>query len=149
MSAKRGVDFLKTVADYCVKNGGFDSVTKAFRVTGGGDGRCIGEFTVSKEHVNGFGTLHGGCAAAIIDNVTTYALMSTDAHPGVSVDLHVSYLKSAKEGEIIIVDANTVKVGKNMAFIDCVLKKKSDGSIVVKGGQTKYIDFSEEFIKDK
>lgn len=80
----------------------------------------------------------------MIDNVTTYALMSTDAHPGVSVDLNVSYMKSAKEGEEIIVDANTLKVGKKLAFIECVLKKKSDGSIVAKGGQTKFIDFNKE-----
>ncbi|XP_065360573.1 acyl-coenzyme A thioesterase 13-like [Calliphora vicina] len=139
-SSKRGVEFLKTVADYCVKYGGHDVVTKAIRVTGGGEGRCTGEFTITKEHLNPYGGLHGGCAATIIDNVTTYALMSADSHPGVTVDLYVSYLKSAKEGEEIIVDANTVKVGKKIAFIDCVLKKKSDGSIIVKGGQTKFVD---------
>ncbi|XP_061393830.1 acyl-coenzyme A thioesterase 13-like [Musca vetustissima] len=144
MSAKRGVDFLKNIADYMVKTNGHDAITKAFRVTGGGDGRCIGEFTIDKSHLNAAGGLHGGYTATMIDNVTTYALMSADAHPGVSVDLNVSYLKSAKEGEEIIVDAKTIKVGKKLAFLECVLKKKSDGSIVAKGGQTKFIDFKKE-----
>ncbi|XP_073839623.1 acyl-coenzyme A thioesterase 13-like [Musca autumnalis] len=144
MSAKRGVDFLKTVAGYISKSGGHDTITNAFKVTGGGEGRCVGEFTVSRTHLNAGGGLHGGFTATMIDNVTTYALMSTDAHPGVSVDLHVSYLKSAKEGEEIIVDANTLRVGKRLAYIECILKKKSDGSIVAKGGQTKYIDFTKE-----
>lgn len=69
--------------------------------------------------------------------------MSADSHPGVTVDLYVNYLKSAKEGENLIVDANVVKKGKKIAFIECVLKNKADGSIVVKGGQTKYVDFSD------
>ncbi|XP_013112075.1 acyl-coenzyme A thioesterase 13 isoform X2 [Stomoxys calcitrans] len=115
-----------------------------FKITGGGDGRCIGEFTVGKSHVNASGGLHGGYTATMIDNITTYALMSAGSHPGVSVDLHVSYIKSAKEGEVIIVDANTIKTGKKLAYVECVLKKKSDGSIVAKGGQTKFVDFKEE-----
>ncbi|KAM7356953.1 acyl-coenzyme A thioesterase 13-like [Cochliomyia hominivorax] len=144
MSSKRGVEFLKTISDYCINYGGHDAVTKSFRIIGGGNGRCVGEFTVGKNHINPYGSLHGGYTATLIDNVTTYALMTAESHPGVSVDLYVSYLNSAKEGEEIIVDANTVKVGKKLAFIDCVLKRKSDGSILVKGGQTKYVDFKEE-----
>lgn len=31
MSSKRGVDFLKTVADYIAKSGGHDAVTNAVR----------------------------------------------------------------------------------------------------------------------
>lgn len=73
--------------------------------------------------------------------------MSADSHPGVTVDLYVNYLKSAKEGENLIVDANVVKKGKKIAFIECVLKNKADGSIVVKGGQTKYVDFSDNWMK--
>ncbi|XP_023302170.1 acyl-coenzyme A thioesterase 13-like [Lucilia cuprina] len=147
MSSKSGVDFLRNLANYCVKLGGYDTVLKACRITDGGKGRCIGEFTISKEHLNGFGTLHGGYAVTIIDNMSTYALMSADSHPGVSVDLSVSFLKSAKEGEVLVFDAKTIKIGKNMAFIDCVLKKKSDDSIVVKGSQTKYVDFNKEEFK--
>lgn len=72
--------------------------------------------------------------------------MTTDSHPGVTVNLYANYLKSAKEGEEIIVDANVLKVDKQMAFIECVLKNKADGSLVVKGGQTKYVNFSNDFI---
>ena len=115
-----------------------------FRVTGGGDGQCIGEFTVAKEHLNGAGSLHGGYIATIIDHVTSYALISANSHPGVSIDLRVSYLKNAVEGEDVIVEANTLKAGKSLAFTDCVLKKKKDGSIIAKGGQTKFVDIKQE-----
>ena len=66
--------------------------------------------------------------------------MSANSHPGVTVDLRVSYLTGAKEGDEIIVDANTLKVGKNLAFIECILKNKSNGAIIAKGGQTKYVN---------
>lgn len=74
--------------------------------------------------------------------------MSANSHPGVSVDLRVSYLKNAVEGEDVIVEANTLKAGKNLAFIDCALTKKKDGSIIAKGGQTKYVDFKQEIKLD-
>lgn len=47
----------------------------------------------------------------------------------------------ASEGDTIIVDANTIKAGKSMAFLDCVLRKKEDDTIVAKGTQTKFIGF--------
>lgn len=56
---------------------------------GGGDGKCLAEFTVQKEDLNRGGGLHGGFTATIVDNFTTYALMTQDHPPGVTVDLHV------------------------------------------------------------
>lgn len=50
-----------------------------------------------------------------------------------------SYLKSAKEGEEIIIDAKTVKAGRILAYLECELRRKKDGVIIAKGSQTKYI----------
>uniref|UniRef100_T1GK59 Thioesterase domain-containing protein n=1 Tax=Megaselia scalaris TaxID=36166 RepID=T1GK59_MEGSC len=83
------------------------------------DGKCSAKFNVSDEQVNMGGGLHGGFTATLVDNITTYALMSKGTHPGVSVDLHVSYLKGAKEGDSVLVDATTVRAGKNLAYIEC------------------------------
>lgn len=46
--------------------------------------------TVDESHLNLGGTLHGGCTATIVDNVSTLAIMSTETHPGVSVDMNIS-----------------------------------------------------------
>lgn len=59
--------------------------------------------------------------------------------PGVSVDIHVSYLKGAKEGDVVVIEADTVKKGRNLAFLECVLKHKRDGSLIAKGSHTKYV----------
>lgn len=87
-----------------------------------------------------FGGLHGGVTASLLDNITTYALMSKGGHPGVSVDLNVSYLKAAKEGETVIIDAKTVRAGKNLAYIECELRHEKDGSVIAKGAQTKFVN---------
>lgn len=139
-------------------------------ITGGGNGRCLAEFVVRPEHLNGGGGLHGGFTATVVDNFTTYALLTwKDCHPGVTVDLHVryfnlseiiskypksnflfeffqkinySYLGRASEGDTIVVDAQAIKAGKSMAFLDCVLRKKEDDTIIAKGTQTKFIGFN-------
>lgn len=80
-----------------------------------------------------------GFTATVVDNFTTYALMTQDSPPGVSVDLHVSYLRGAKEGDTIVVDAKAVKTGKRLAYLECELRNKNDGSIIAKGHQTKFI----------
>lgn len=94
------------------------------------------------EHLNRGGGLHGGFSATIVDVVTTYALMTMDEEmprPGVSVNLSVSYLKGAKEGDELYIDATTLKAGKTLAFLDCEIKHKKDDSIVAKGSHTKFI----------
>lgn len=107
----------------------------------GADGKCTAEFKVGPEHLNRGGFLHGGFTATIVDMVTTYALMSKPCNAGVSVDLHVTYLKAAKEGDTIVVSANTIKAGKKLAFIECVLMQKNDGAIVARGSQTKFVEY--------
>ncbi|XP_017488640.1 PREDICTED: acyl-coenzyme A thioesterase 13-like [Rhagoletis zephyria] len=70
-------------------------------------------FKVAPEHLNRGGFLHGGFTATIVDMVTTYALMSQPCQPGVSVDLHVTYLKAAKEGDdiLLLILLNGEKIG--------------------------------------
>lgn len=51
------------------------------------------EFKVTEDLTNGWKTLHGGCAATLVDMVTTSALFAHDheqQHPGVSVDMALS-----------------------------------------------------------
>jgi acyl-coenzyme A thioesterase 13 len=59
--------------------------------------------------------------------------------PGVSVDLHVTFMKAAKENDEIIIDARTIKAGKTLAFLECEIRNKNCNSILVKGNHTKFI----------
>ncbi|GAB0090252.1 Acyl-coenzyme A thioesterase 13 [Sergentomyia squamirostris] len=139
-TVKRGVDFLRAMVKYLANEGGFGAACmKNVEIVDGGDGKLKAEFKVLPEHLNSAGGLHGGFTASIVDILTSVALLSSGSHPGVSVDLHVSYLKAAKEGEVVTVDATTVKAGRIMAYIECELKNKATGVVIAKGNQTKYV----------
>lgn len=53
--------------------------------------------------------------------------------------VYISYLKGAREGDTIIVDAKAVKTGKTLAYLECELRNKDNGQIIAKGSQTKFI----------
>lgn len=50
-----------------------------------------------------------------------------------------SYLKGAREGEDIVVEAKTIKAGKTLAFLEVELKKKTTNDVVARGTHTKFI----------
>ena len=87
-----------------------------------------------------YGTLHGGFSAHIVDNMSTLALATVqeEFRPGVSVDMNLTYLKPAKVGEEIIIEARALKAGKTMAFLECEIRNK-DEALLVKGSHTKFI----------
>lgn len=56
-----------------------------------------------------------------------------------SVNFDFSYLKGAREGDTVVIDAKTIKTGKTLAYLECELRNKNTGHIIAKGSQTKYI----------
>ena len=106
-------------------------------------GRCVVELKVEKDHSNLYGTLHGGFSATLVDAVTSYALVTDDIDSlrnlGVSVHLGLEYMKAAKVGEDIVVDAAVVKRGKSLAFLTAEIRNKHNNEILVKGSHTKFL----------
>ncbi|XP_015127221.1 acyl-coenzyme A thioesterase 13-like [Diachasma alloeum] len=140
MSTLKGLDLMKVLVERSLKAKSFDAAcVKGMKFLSAGDGHCKAEFTVSDEHLNAAGTLHGGCSTTIIDCISTYALMTKGISPGVSVDLNVSFLKAAKAGEVITVDAKTIKSGRTLAFLEVEMLKKEGGAIIARGQHTKFI----------
>uniref|UniRef100_A0AC35UAL5 4HBT domain-containing protein n=1 Tax=Rhabditophanes sp. KR3021 TaxID=114890 RepID=A0AC35UAL5_9BILA len=125
------------------------SLTQA-RLIHADEGNVKIELEVLKEHTNPFGTLHGGYSSTLIDNVTTMALISTiKGSPGVSVDLHVSFLSSAKIGETIVVEATVVKSGKNLAFSEGKIYNKATNALVASGLHTQAFPYNPLAVKEK
>ncbi|KAG5876355.1 hypothetical protein JTB14_009040 [Gonioctena quinquepunctata] len=96
---------------------------------------------VDEEHLNVFGTLHGGFSAFLVDTISSWAVLSHKncEHPNVSVDLNLTFLKGAKKDEDIVIEANTLKVGKTLAFLEVFIKNKKSGELLVKGSHTTFI----------
>ncbi|XP_023346911.1 acyl-coenzyme A thioesterase 13 [Eurytemora carolleeae] len=118
---------------------GLDRALGVCKVVAGGPGSCTLSLVVDKPHTNRGETLHGGFSAHLVDTVTTMALMTNEGGlPGVSVDMSLSYLKAAKIGEEIFIEARTLKKGRTLAFLECEIKNKN-GDLLVKGSHTKFI----------
>jgi len=124
------------------KSKGFDRVLSKCQFVEGDVGRCVAALVIDEEHTNRGGTLHGGLSALLVDNISTLALTSADGQPfsyGVSVNMDLSYLKAAKLGEEILIEANVLKRGRTLAFLEVELRKRSTNELLVKGSHTKYI----------
>lgn len=120
---------------------GFERIFSKLKIISLESGKCTAELKVEEEHCNLLGSLHGGVSATIVDSVSTYALASHKfgAMPHVSVNINMEYLKAAKLGEEIQIIADTVKVGKTLAFLAVEIKEKNSGTLLVKGTHTKYL----------
>ncbi|CAI5441538.1 unnamed protein product [Caenorhabditis angaria] len=112
--------------------------TEKFQAIQADEGRLKVEFKVEQDMTNHFGTLHGGYTATIVDIFTTAALMCTKhEHPGVSVDLHVTYLAAAKVGETLVLDSTVTKQGRTLAFTKAEIFRKDDNRLIATAVHTK------------
>lgn len=130
---------VKAIVENIVKSNKFGQCLKKLEIVSAGDGKCKAELVVSEEHLNHGGTMHGGFTSTLVDCVTTYAVMTAGTGaPGVSVDLHVTFMKPALPGERITIDATTVRAGKTLAFLAVDITKNKGKDIVAQGRQTKF-----------
>lgn len=53
-------------------------------------------------------------------------------------------MKGAKEGDVVVIDAKTIRAGQKIAYLECDLLNKKDGSIIARGTQTKFIGTSDK-----
>lgn len=113
------------------------------QVISAGDGRMVAEMVIEQKHTNTHGTLHGGCIATIIDVCSSIAL-GTNSKPGmgVSVDIYISYLNPGKLNDTIVIESDTIKLGRSLAFAETTIKSKSTGVVIAKGSHTKFVDNS-------
>jgi acyl-coenzyme A thioesterase 13 len=116
----------------------FDSVLKMKLISVvPGDLKC--EMTITEQHTNRYGNLHGGVTASLVDNVSTLSLMSAELPPGVSTDLNVTYLRPASIGDTVIIDAKCLKKGRTLAFLTVDITNKESGKLIAQGRHTKFI----------
>jgi acyl-coenzyme A thioesterase 13 len=99
---------------------------------------------LTKNHINSGGGIHGSVSATIVDWAGGMAIATWDLREktGVSVDIHVRYLSSAKEGDEVEIEGTAEKVGGSLAFTKVIISKLVDGergAVVASGTHTKYV----------
>ncbi|VVC41313.1 HotDog domain,Thioesterase domain,Phenylacetic acid degradation-related domain [Cinara cedri] len=147
MNNVKVLESLNKYISFSVKRNGFDRIFDKVNIISAGNGQCIAELIVDKQHTNGYGTLHGGFTASAIDLFSGLALLT---HPsivkdidalnsGVSVNINVSYLAAAKIGDEVVINAETLKLGRTLAYLKVSLIKKENNVILAHGTHTKFI----------
>ncbi|KAK2616494.1 hypothetical protein QQS21_000536 [Conoideocrella luteorostrata] len=102
------------------------------------------QLRLSRTHLNSKGALHGAVSATIVDFVTGLAICSHDLREqtGASVDMHLSFLSTAKEGDTAVIHSTAEKVGGNMAFVTVRINKLGEDGTerpVTLAQHTKYV----------
>jgi uncharacterized protein (TIGR00369 family) len=84
------------------------------------EGKGTLEFLVGANTVNPAGVLHGGVIYALCDVCAYAGLLSvlTPEQEAVTHDLHVSVMRPARDGEIVVINSIPVRVGRRIGFFD-------------------------------
>ncbi|XP_076171413.1 acyl-coenzyme A thioesterase 13 [Ptiloglossa arizonensis] len=136
----RGTELIKAVLDNVLKKPNYGQCLKNLQIVSAGNGNCKAELVVSDEHLNLGGSMHGGFISTLVDCVSTYAVMTQgNGVPGVSVDLNVSFMKAAFPGDLVTIDATTVRAGKTLAFLAVDITKNNGKDMIAHGRHTKFI----------
>jgi len=94
--------------------------------------RMVATYAVREEMTNPTGVLHGGAAAAIMDELvgmTVYALGREYAYT--SVNLNVDFLRAARRGDVLTATARIVRAGRTVIHCEATITA-ADGTLVAK-----------------
>ncbi len=78
-------------------------------------GYCRLHYTVKEEMMNGFGIIHGGALFSASDSAFAFACNS-QGRLSVALDVTISFIKSAKIGDILTVEAKEIHTGNSTSF---------------------------------
>lgn len=94
------------------------------------EGYARGKLTVSREHINIFGTIHGGILFTFADHVGG-ACGNTLGKKSVLVESSIQYMKGISEGETIYAEANLSYKGKKIGRIDTKILRESKEIVAI------------------
>ena len=125
-------------------NGIYGLVLPTMTLTSVTRGTVLARLVLEPIHLNSKGGLHGAVSATIIDFTTGLAICSWDLRPvtGASVDMNITYLSTAGEGDMIEVEAKAERVGGSLSFVGIRIVKVGENgekTVVTLGQHTKYL----------
>jgi uncharacterized protein (TIGR00369 family) len=114
------------------------------RITHASPGHVLARLPLSKLHLNSKGGIHGSVSATIVDAFGGLAIASHDLRgkTGASVDIHVSYLGTAGDGDEVEIEGVAERVGGSLAFTGVRIWKVKEGrraALLVRGSHTKFV----------
>ena len=85
-------------------------------VVNASDGQCQIRTTVTEQFVNAAGFGHGSLAFTLMDTASAYAVASIESK-GVTVNAHVTYVKSVAAGDEMIAQSSILTRSKRMVSL--------------------------------
>lgn len=97
------------------------------------EGYCRLHYTIREEMVNGFGIAHGGIIFSAADSAFAFACNS-HGQISVALDVHVSFIRAARTGDVLTLEAKEIHTGNKTSFYDItVLNEQNEIVSVFKG----------------
>ncbi|KAK5655066.1 hypothetical protein OQA88_5965 [Cercophora sp. LCS_1] len=114
------------------------------RILSATKGAFTARLVLGPQHLNSGGGIHGSVSATIVDWAGGLAIAAWDLRSatGVSVDINISYLSSAKLGDEVEIEGRVERVGSNLAFTEVRIWKVEEGQrgrMVISGRHTKFV----------
>ncbi|CAG8793622.1 28679_t:CDS:1, partial [Dentiscutata erythropus] len=99
------------------------------------------EIIVLPNHLSHLKVINGGMIGMLINISGSLAIASKGmlSSAGVSTDINVSFINSAKEGDILLINSECIKFGKAMAYTDVKIYNKNTKKLIAQGRHTMYI----------
>jgi len=81
---------------------------------------------LKKQHLNPFGTVHGGAYSSILDTATAWSIYGElDEGLGfTTIDLSVNFLSPATEG-LMIVEGRSIKIGRSICLAEAYARNEN------------------------
>lgn len=109
----------------------------------GGDGRGRCRLTLTGDHTNRHGVLHGGIAASLLDNAmgaTASLTVDPDGRaPFLTITMSMSFLAPAREGAALVATGRVTGGGRALVFVDGVLEDTEGTPIATASGVFKRV----------
>ncbi len=93
-------------------------------------GYCRLTFTVRQEMLNGFGIAHGGILFSVADSAFAFACNSRGLL-SVALDANISFVRPAKVGDILAVEAKELHSGNKTGFYDVCITNETGETIAL------------------
>lgn len=98
------------------------------------EGKMSFQFTIRHDMTNPFGGLHGGVAAAILDDVIGATMYTLNDHATyATVNNVIDYFAVVREGDTIIVETEIIKKGNFINNAQCEIWNADKTKLIVRG----------------
>ena len=94
------------------------------------EGYCKLHYTITEDMLNGFSSVHGGIIFSGADSAFAFACNSHGIL-SVALDVHITFIRAAKAGDIMHVTAKEIHTGNKTSFYDIITTNNNEEVVSV------------------